>query len=1255
MAFESESSQGSGSSNNAVSSANVFSTDMIRSGEWYTGALSTPSDVDYFKFDATPSLLTVQVKSSLISNQTRWKVDLLNASGDYLRTLASSASGTLTAVAGVEPTQAVITGLSTQPTVGSKFTLKTSSADTAIYTVVSNDGKSGSAYTVTLDKSFASVTADTAIAFDPAQINATGGLTSLQALIDAAGTYYIKVSAAGYSDADYAVRVALQNATETGLSNNTYSDARDDNARLIPGLAHQGTIDTTADIDYWLISTAAGSTFTLDFAPATSAVQSTFAVSLYTWSLDGSGSNVLTDVLSASGSVIGATFTGAKTFTIDGARYPAANTFAVKVTSTALTGTSNTGAYTIKASGTGLDINDTPVIQVGERVTGKPLENLDLTNSVLTSVKKGADSKIALSKLFAGSDADTAQTLTYVVKVDAATNSNAVGSIKVEPSGGTVTTYASGANASLTAAQLQDAYLYVGTAEGTLKLTAYAKDSSSAPDNSGISGVVAQTIQVTSGSKSITVGTDSSLSLKEKAGSNDAGYQEAITFVLTQAPSSDVLLQLRQDTPQLVLDKSTLTFTTSNWNTAQTVNVTANDDGVVEDTATAGHTGVLRFVVGSTDTAYNGLSLSNLTFAMADPSNSAPVGKPTFAGTLTQGTASTVSVVDIADSDGLGTLNYIWQRSATPTDASSWVDISGASRATFTPTALEANKFLRVKVTYIDGLGKQETVVGDASTAAVVKTNDAPTSADASAVAARSGSYTFKSADFPFTDTDANDALSGIVITSLPTSGSLKYDGNSFALDGGYQIALANIGKLSYVAPTTGTGTASASFDFLVADRAGDFSPAKTMTLTVSTPPTAAPPAALTALEDTAYVLAASAFGFSDADTGDTLQKVKVTALPTKGLLKVDGVTVVIETGKDGQEISIADINANKLTYVAVANENGQAYASFQYKVFDGTVYSTTAATMTLNVTAVNDAPTLTSVPTQAPSRSAGVVFSLDDVTVADVDSSTLTLSLVATNGTLLGLTDADANTAGIQLQGTASTINAAFARASFVGTADGVAAVAMSLSDGSIATTANYPITITAPASSTDTDGDGVSNALEGSRDGNADGIPDQYQSNVAAVSAKVTLVAQSTAGIPPVDAVTKITGLTQAETLGTITAPVGMTVPGGVLTFNAQVTSGATENFSLLVASDLAVNGYWQKNSVNNTWVNLAAPVSGGSITQVSSSLTRLDFVLTDGGPFDASQQAGVISATGLLGQLDKPGLVGVPVVMPTDGFWF
>jgi hypothetical protein len=567
---------------------------------------------------------------------------------------------------------------------------------------------------------------------------------------------------------------------------------------------------------------------------------------------------------------------------------------------------------------------------------------------------------------------------------------------------------------------------------------------------------------------------------------------------------------------------------------------------------------------------------------------------------------------------------------------------------------LEANKNLRVKVTYIDGLGKQETVVGDASTAAVVKTNDAPTSADASAVAARSGSYTFQSADFPFTDIDANDALSGIVITSLPTSGSLKYAGNSFALDGGYQIALADIGRLSYVAPTTGTGTASGSFDFLVADRLGDFSAAKTMTLTVSTPPTAAPPAALTALEDTAYVLAASAFGFSDADTGDTLQKVKITALPTQGLLKVDGVTVVIETGKDGQEISIADINANKLTYVAAANENGPAYASFQYKVFDGTVYSTTAATMTLNVTAVNDAPTLTSVPTQAPSRSAGVVFSLDDVTVADVDSSTLTLSLVATNGTLLGLTDADANTAGIQLQGTASTINAAFARASFVGAADGVAAVAMSLSDGSIATTANYPITITAPASSTDTDGDGVSNEAEGSRDGNADGIPDQYQSNVAAVSAKVTLVAQSTAGIPPVDAVTKITGLTQAATLGTITAPVGMTVPGGVLTFNAQVTSGATENFSLLVASDLAVNGYWQKNN-ENTWVKLAAPGSGGCITLVSSSLTRLDFVLTDGGPFDASQQAGVISATGLVGQLDKPGLVGVPVVMPVDGFWF
>ena len=52
------------------------------------------------------------------------------------------------------------------------------------------------------------------------------------------------------------------------------------------------------------------------------------------------------------------------------------------------------------------------------------------------------------------------------------------------------------------------------------------------------------------------------------------------------------------------------------------------------------------------------------------------------------------------------------------------------------------------------------------------------------------------------------------------------------------------------------------------------------------------------------------------------------------------------------------DIDASKLTYTPPANANGDDYATFQFKVNDGTDDSATASTMTINVTAVNDAAT---------------------------------------------------------------------------------------------------------------------------------------------------------------------------------------------------------------------------------------------------------------------------------------------------------
>jgi len=108
--------------------------------------------------------------------------------------------------------------------------------------------------------------------------------------------------------------------------------------------------------------------------------------------------------------------------------------------------------------------------------------------------------------------------------------------------------------------------------------------------------------------------------------------------------------------------------------------------------------------------------------------------------------------------------------------------------------------------------------------------------------------------------------------------------------------------------------------------------------------------ATLTTLEDTQLVLAAANFGFSDVDAGDVLASVKITTLESAGALKLNNVDVTLD-----QVITKADIDAGLLTFDAVPNANGAAYDTFGFKVNDGTVFSTAANTITVDVTPVTD------------------------------------------------------------------------------------------------------------------------------------------------------------------------------------------------------------------------------------------------------------------------------------------------------------
>ena len=134
----------------------------------------------------------------------------------------------------------------------------------------------------------------------------------------------------------------------------------------------------------------------------------------------------------------------------------------------------------------------------------------------------------------------------------------------------------------------------------------------------------------------------------------------------------------------------------------------------------------------------------------------------------------------------------------------------------------------------------------------------------------------------------------------------------------------------------------------------------------------------VTTAEDTTYTFAATDFGFTDSD-GDGLVSVEVVTVPGAGSLTLNSVAVNVE-----DTVTKAQLDAGELEYAPVANANGAGYASFTFKVSDGTDESAAAATMTINVTAVNDDPT--GAPTITGTARVGQTLSASRTGIGDVD-----------------------------------------------------------------------------------------------------------------------------------------------------------------------------------------------------------------------------------------------------------------------------
>ena len=266
--------------------------------------------------------------------------------------------------------------------------------------------------------------------------------------------------------------------------------------------------------------------------------------------------------------------------------------------------------------------------------------------------------------------------------------------------------------------------------------------------------------------------------------------------------------------------------------------------------------------------------------------------------------------------------------------------------------------------------------------------NDPPTGDDNTVVTNEDVSYVFTVADFSINYSDPeSDPLARIRITNLESVGALLFNGSPVTLNQVINVTDINGGQLTFDPVANQSGAPYDTFDFEVGD-ATAFS-ITDYTLTVNVNPVNDPPTGddntVATNEDITYTFSVADFtvNYSDPES-DPFAEIRITNLESVGSLLLGGTPVALN-----DVITAAQLSSNQLTFVPVAGQSGSPYDTFDFEVGDGTDFSTSDYTLTVNVNPVNDPPTGDD-NTVATNEDITYTFSVADFTVnySDPESS---------------------------------------------------------------------------------------------------------------------------------------------------------------------------------------------------------------------------------------------------------------------------
>ena len=168
------------------------------------------------------------------------------------------------------------------------------------------------------------------------------------------------------------------------------------------------------------------------------------------------------------------------------------------------------------------------------------------------------------------------------------------------------------------------------------------------------------------------------------------------------------------------------------------------------------------------------------------PANTAPTGLPAISGTLRVGETLTASIDEIADADGLENATFAHQWLSN--DGTSDTDIEGATDSTYELVAADEGKNIKVRVTFTDDGGTEETLVSEATDAV----NTAPTGLPAISGTAQVGETLTASAD-EIADADGLENAT-FAYQWLSNDGTSDTDIEG-ATDSTYELVAADEGK----------------------------------------------------------------------------------------------------------------------------------------------------------------------------------------------------------------------------------------------------------------------------------------------------------------------------------------------------------------------------------------------------------------------------------------------------------------------------